>query len=253
MLVKVVGKDDEASAQHGGILHNALEGSDDTGGADGTGCDVPIVGVEVVSLVASPDDGSETHGEGNCSDTVVDVSVGWSHRVWRDTSNIFDDFSGPSKLSNDLLVGEGGERWVRPCVNRELVTFGVFRLKDVLTRDRSRSDNEEGRFEVNLVQVLQQSRSVRRWSVIVTHTPCKLLRAASDVALASAPTASPPTDRSVGDEIWVSGATARDRWGYVGNWNARVLNLLDPLLNLWGVGRRCNIQGGIVGNYNTAH
>lgn len=98
-------------------------------------------------------------------------------------------------------------------VNRELVTFRVFRLEDVLTGDCPGSDNEEGGLEVILVQVLEEPRCVRRWSVIETsgakvsitltyacdgvpHTPGKLFGAGRDVAWASALATSPPADGS---------------------------------------------------------
>lgn len=129
----------------------------------------------------SPNNGGKTHLRGNASNTVIDVSVRRSESVRRDTNGVLDNLHSPSKLGDNLLVGERGKRSVGPGVDGDLVTSGVFRLEHLRSGKDSRTDDEEGRLDVLLVQVVEQDGGVRRWSVIVRKTPGKLVGALSDI------------------------------------------------------------------------
>jgi hypothetical protein len=94
-------------------------------------------------------------------------------------------------------------------------------------------------------KIVEQTRSIGGWSIIVTQSPRILSRACCNVRWPGALTASPPADRSVGDDVWVGWATAWKCWWDIWDWDARVLDFLDPLRNF---GRVCGwdyIQGRI--------
>lgn len=55
-----------------------------------------------------------------------------------------------------------------PGMDGELVTEHVFSLEDVLTGDGTRSDDEKGRFQILRRKIVEQTRSIGGWSIIVT-------------------------------------------------------------------------------------
>lgn len=181
LLVQVVRQDNETSGElSGSSVQDRIEGLNDVVDTD-TRRNVPVVGIEVIAVEGSPDDRGHAHGHGDGTNTVVDVTVWGAHSVGRNTGDLTDGLAGPAKLGNDLLVGEGGERRMRPGVNGQLVTGHVFGLKDVGARDGARTNNEEGRLEVLVSHVVEEIGGVRRRSIVVANTPCQLVGASGDI------------------------------------------------------------------------
>lgn len=77
---------------------------------------LPIVGV------GRPDNRLETKTGGDCSDSVVDVTVRWSPSSNGNTGNVTDGLGGVVELGEDLRVGESSHVWVRPSVGDQVVT-----------------------------------------------------------------------------------------------------------------------------------
>ena len=98
-----------------------------------------------------------------------------------------------------------------------------------------------------LVEVLEKVRGIVGRTVIVCQAPGVLRWAIGDVLGLGATTTCPPATGCIGGKLGVSAATARLCGLEVRDLNARVLDLLDPLLNLRRVGRRSPVQGRIVG------
>lgn len=96
LLVQVVGEHDETGVELRSLLQDTFECGNDTRSADGTGRNVPVVGVKVVAVVASPDDGGEAHCNTNGPNTVVNISIRWSEGVWCYTI-------GPKAVSTSVL------------------------------------------------------------------------------------------------------------------------------------------------------
>lgn len=113
------------------VVENRLESLErGFAGSSSTG-NVPVGGVKVGDVVGSgfvrgPDDRRETHLRSDGSNSVVDVSIRRSESVGSDTDDVLDHLHGPSELGDDFLVGEGGERLMRPGVYGDLVTSDVF-------------------------------------------------------------------------------------------------------------------------------
>ena len=140
------------------------------------------VGVRAVGLeVRRPDNGRQAHLRSDASDSVVDVSVRRSECVGRHADGVPNDLLRPPKLSDNLLVGQGSEGSVRPGVDGDLVTACVLGLERLRSRQDSRANDEEGRLEVDLVQVVKQDGGVWRRSIIVRQTPGELVRALGDI------------------------------------------------------------------------
>jgi hypothetical protein len=134
LLVEIVREDDEASVELRSLVENVLECGNDTGCADGSSSNVPVVRVKVVVVVSGPDDSGEAHSLANSTHTVIDISIRRSESIGSDTvemistrsviahkyapSDVLDDLGSPSELGNNLLVGKSSKRGVRPCYKR---------------------------------------------------------------------------------------------------------------------------------------
>lgn len=136
-------QDDNAVVESCCSRQNAVEGLDNRVHAL-AGRNVPVVGIEVVAINGSPDDRGHAHSHRDGTDTVVDVTIRRTHGVGRNTGDLTDSLASPAELSNDLLVGEGRERRVRPGVDGKLMASHVLGLEDVGARDGTRTDDEEG-------------------------------------------------------------------------------------------------------------
>jgi hypothetical protein len=211
-----MGEDDEASGEvrrSGG--EEGLEVLVNVGSGHDTSADLPVAGVELLVLVLSPDDGAETHLEGDVADAVVDVTVRRAHgllsgkkagrekakKEWKggkklgqlchrcstpachlqphsrlnkggkthvggNAGDIVNNLLRPSQLSHNLLVRERRQARVRPSVDRELMAHHVLGLNHLGTGDGAGTDDEEGRFEVLLVEEVEEAGRVRRGSVV---------------------------------------------------------------------------------------
>ena len=111
----------------------------------------------------------------------------------------------------------------------------------------TRADSEEGRLEVVLVQVVEKVGCVQGRAIVVGKTPSELGGAARDVGITDATTASPPATARVACKLRVCGAPSGLGGLEVGDGDARRVDLLDPLLNLRGVGGRGLIESWVVG------
>ena len=87
----------------------------------------------------------------------------------------------PAKRRHNLFVGLCRQESVLPRVDGNLVAGQVLVLEDLRARDGSRANDEEGRGEVVVVEVLEEARRVGRRSVIVRETPGVLRWALDDV------------------------------------------------------------------------
>lgn len=116
----------------------------------------------------------------------------------------------------------------------------IFRLQHVGPADDARTDGEESRLDGMLVQIVEEHGRVRAGAVVVGNTPGELVGAGRDVRGPGVSAASPPTiGLSVGHGSGRSNTSSVSGGGDVGNVGAS--NLLEPLLNLWRVGRRNNV------------
>lgn len=66
-----------------------------------------------------------------------------------------DDLLGPAELGDDFVVGESGQGRMRPGVDGDLVASHVLLLQHSGKRNHAGADGEEGRLEVNLVEVCE--------------------------------------------------------------------------------------------------
>ena len=91
------------------------------------------IGIELVGILTVPKDGGKTHSQGDGTNTIVDITSllhglrivqierekgfthGRAHSQGSDTSHILDGLSCPSELSDDLFVGQVGERLRKKC------------------------------------------------------------------------------------------------------------------------------------------
>ncbi len=142
-LVKIVGEHNVAGGERGSVLDDRLERVYHLSGRDNTGSDSPVVGVVgLTSGGRGPDDRSETHLERDGTHTVVNVTVRRTHGVGSNANHAANHLLGPAKFGNDLLVGERGERAVRPGVDGNLVTLLELVLDHLGTRDDNASPRQ---------------------------------------------------------------------------------------------------------------
>ena len=59
---------------------------------------------------AGPDDGNHTHGEGDSTNTVINVTIGRTHQSGSDPKDGLDGLPRPTQLCDDLLSGKHSER-----------------------------------------------------------------------------------------------------------------------------------------------
>ena len=136
---------------------------------------------------------------------------------------------------------------MRPSMDANLMTSHVLLLQHRRVRDSTGADHEHSRLQVVLVEVLQEVGRVQRGTVVVGQTPCVLVGAGRDIRVADAATACPPAAALVGGELGVGGASTGLGGLEVGNLDARVLHLLDPLLDLGRVRRGRLVERRVVG------
>ena len=84
----------------------------------------PVVGVPLlnntITVVVgdrSPEGGDEVHGLGDCTDTVIDVTIRGPEENGGDTSDVLDRLASPTELGNNLLVGQSSESGMGPGVD----------------------------------------------------------------------------------------------------------------------------------------
>lgn len=106
-----------------------------------------------------------THGKRDGADTVIDITIGRAHRVRRDSENLPHSLLRPAERSNDLLVGLRRQVCMLPSVHRNLVSGHVLVLQDLGSGDGTRSDDEEGRGQILLDEVIEEARCVWRRSI----------------------------------------------------------------------------------------
>ena len=196
---------------------------------------------------AGPDRSLEAHSLRDGTNTVVDITVRGAPEVGGDTQHILDDLLAPSELSDDLLVGEGSHRRVAPGVDSNLVLSHVLLLQESRVGDRTRTDDEERRLEVGVVEVGEKFASVESGTVVVSETPSHLVRALNDIIVVHASTARPPAAAGVRSRLGVRTAATGNGRSNVGDGNAGRVDLLDPLLNLGGANIGRLVQSRIVG------
>ena len=63
----------------------------------------------------------------------------------KDTYDLLHRIFGPAELGDNLVAGLGGQIWMGPGMNADLVAGHVFVLEHLGSRDGAGSDNEEGR------------------------------------------------------------------------------------------------------------
>ena len=208
-------------------------------------------GVESFRCIdARPDDWDEIHGLSNSPDAIVHIAIRSTEVKRRDTSNILEDLLRPAEFGDDTLRRNSGQRWVTPCMDSKLVAGHVLYLHERRVGDCARADNEECGVQVLLIEILQQFGGVETGAIIISQTPSQLIRTICYISLSDTTTTSPPAGtrlRRVSSRRRVSLATTRQVDRNIRDNNARLLNFLDPLLDLGGVGRRRPIKRRIVG------
>lgn len=102
-LPEIVLENDEACVQHGRVSEDILELLEGLGTGGGASWDTPIVGVELGEglRVTRPDDGTETHGERDGTDTVVNVTPGRTEGEGSYANSVLDDLPGPAELGDE--------------------------------------------------------------------------------------------------------------------------------------------------------
>jgi len=85
----------------------------------------------------------------------LDISKRRAHHIRGNAKNVLNDLFRPSQFSNNLLIGQGGQRRMTPGVYCNLVLAHVLSLENGWERNDSGTDDEEGRLEFFLVQEVQ--------------------------------------------------------------------------------------------------
>lgn len=207
---------------------------------------MPVVGIILDRARSGPDDRGHAHSLADRADTVINITIGRTHGVGRDTSDLTDGLTGPAKFGDDLIVGEGSEVGVRPRVSGELMAGHVFCLQDRGAGDCPGTDDEERRLEGVGVEIVEQIGSIRGWSIVVTQSPSQLIRASRDIRRPRALSARPPAPTRISNSSSIRRvrASSNTRWGIVGNRDTRVCDLLDPRLDLGCGGIGNQVEGG---------
>lgn len=191
------------------------------------------VGVERHSRIdAGPHDWCEAHRKANGTNAVVNITVGRTPVQGSDTKDVLDDLLRPAKFSDEHIGFDSRRGRMTPSVYSNLVLSEVFLLQDAGVGDGSRTDTEDGSRQVLLIEVLKQIRSVRCGTIVVRKTPGKLCGAVGDISVPGASTACPPASSRVCSSLGVCRTSA-----WLGDWDvwnrdARILDILDPLLDL---------------------
>ena len=86
----------------------------------------------------------------------TNVSLRRAHGGWGNSNDLFDSLTSEAKFSDDLLIGKGGEKSVRPCVDANLVAGHVFLEQDTRSLNDTGADNKEGSRYILFVEVFEQ-------------------------------------------------------------------------------------------------
>jgi len=143
--------------------------------------------------------------------SLLDVTERRTHHIGRDSEDILYGLLSPSQFRDDLVVGKRRQRRMTPSVHADLMLSHVLGLKGCRELDDTRAHNEEGRFELFFVEILEEIRSVEAWPIIVCETPGEGVRTFSNILLARTPSASPPAPGWVVGNISVVAATTYGR------------------------------------------
>jgi hypothetical protein len=111
------------------------------------------------------------------------------------------------------------------------------------------TDNKERRFEVCRVKEIHQVWSVIRRTIVISETPGEFTRTSGDINRSSASTTSPPTVGGIGGGLRIGWASTRAVGFDIRDDDTGVGNILNPLKNFRGIGRRGRVQRRIVGGY----
>jgi hypothetical protein len=133
-----------------------------------------------------------------------------------------------------------------PGMNAYLVTGKILSLQNSGRGNGSRTHDEHGRADVDLIQRIEESRGIRARAIIICATPAVLRGASSDISRACATTTSPPANGWVGCRSGVSWASTSNVNCDVRDCNTGLLDLLDPLLDLRRIRRRRFVERRIV-------
>lgn len=95
----------------------------------------------------------------NGTDTVVDITIWGTDILHLETSDILDGLLGPLQLSNDLLVGEGGEGVVGPGVGGNVMALVLLTFQDGGVLDDVGAHDEESGLDIVGLEGVQQLRS----------------------------------------------------------------------------------------------
>ncbi len=117
-------EDDEASIELERLCERGVEGGLIRDSGDCATMDTPVVRIPLLSNAVTvvvwggrPEGGNEVHGLGDCTNTVVDVTVRGTEEDGGDASDVFDRLATPTELGNNLLVGQGSEGGMGPGVD----------------------------------------------------------------------------------------------------------------------------------------
>jgi hypothetical protein len=111
----------------------------------------------------------------------LNIAIRRPHVHGLNSKNILYNFSGPAKFGNDLLVRLSSKVRMTPGMNSNLVTSEIFLLKKAREGSHSGTHDKESGFEVRLVQIIEEVRSVKSRSIIVCETPVIFLGASGDI------------------------------------------------------------------------
>ena len=86
----------------------------------------------------------------------TNVSLGRTHGCGSNSKDLPDSLTSESELGDDLLIGEGCEKSVRPGVYADFMAGHVFFDQYSWPLNYARADNEEGSRDIYLVEVFEQ-------------------------------------------------------------------------------------------------
>jgi len=147
-------------------------------GSLGNGRHLPVVGIK---LIASPVDGDVTHLLENKANAVVDITIWRTHVLELQSSGGHDGLLGPLHLGHDLLVGQGGQGVMGPCVGGQVVTLGQLTLDGVGILDDVGTNQEESGRQLGGLEVVQQRGCGSRGTIIKGQAPGVGGRAGGDI------------------------------------------------------------------------
>jgi hypothetical protein len=111
----------------------------------------------------------------------------------------------------------------------------------------ARTNDKERGLERMLVKVVQEIGSVERGSVVVCKTPGVLCGTSRNISIADASTTRPPTTGGICSGLRVGWTSSNYRGAKRWDLDTGRLDLGNPFLDLWTVGRRNGVELGVVG------